>query len=163
MERTRTRRRRSTPTAAEQASPTPGSLQGKELSYNNLVDLDACWELVSEFDEPARRRSSSTPIRAGLRPERPLLEAYRRALEADPVSAFGGVIGINREVDAAAAEEIAKLFVEASWRQRLPGSPGALRSEEESSADGDLAGGYTTCVQAGFGRHAGAGCGPAAH
>jgi phosphoribosylaminoimidazolecarboxamide formyltransferase/IMP cyclohydrolase len=94
-------------------------LQGKELSYNNIVDLDACWELVSEF-APAPHRTSdaavaiikhTNPCGAATGPT--VLEAYRRALEADPVSAFGGVIGINREVDADAAEEIAKLFVEA--------------------------------------------------
>src|ERR1700729_1748870 len=87
-------------------------LQGKELSYNNIVDLDACWELVSEFDEPAVVIIKHTnPCGASTGAD--VVEAYRRALEADPVSAFGGVIGINREVDASAAEEIAKLFVEA--------------------------------------------------
>jgi phosphoribosylaminoimidazolecarboxamide formyltransferase / IMP cyclohydrolase len=87
-------------------------LQGKELSYNNIVDLDACWELVSEFDEPAAVIIKHTNP-CGASTGATVVEAYRRALEADPVSAFGGVIGINREVDAAAAEEIAKLFVEA--------------------------------------------------
>jgi phosphoribosylaminoimidazolecarboxamide formyltransferase/IMP cyclohydrolase len=87
-------------------------LQGKELSYNNLVDLDACWELVSEFDEPAVVIIKHTNP-CGASTGATVAEAYRRALEADPVSAFGGVIGINREVDAEAAEEIAKLFVEA--------------------------------------------------
>jgi phosphoribosylaminoimidazolecarboxamide formyltransferase/IMP cyclohydrolase len=87
-------------------------LQGKELSYNNLVDLDACWELVSEFDETAVAIIKHTNP-CGASTGATVAEAYARALEADPVSAFGGVIGINREVDAAAAEEIAKLFVEA--------------------------------------------------
>ncbi len=87
-------------------------LQGKELSYNNLVDLDACWELVSEFDEPAVVIIKHTNP-CGASTGATVLEAYTRALAADPVSAFGGVLGINREVDAAAAEEIAKLFVEA--------------------------------------------------
>jgi phosphoribosylaminoimidazolecarboxamide formyltransferase / IMP cyclohydrolase len=87
-------------------------LQGKELSYNNIVDLDACWELVSEFDEPAVVIIKHTNP-CGASTGTNVVEAYRRALEADPVSAFGGVIGINREVDAAAADEIAKLFVEA--------------------------------------------------
>jgi len=87
-------------------------LQGKELSYNNIVDLDACWELVSEFDEPAAVIIKHTNP-CGASTGATVVEAYRRALEADPVSAFGGVIGINREVDASAAEEIAKLFVEA--------------------------------------------------
>src|SRR5271163_831753 len=87
-------------------------LQGKELSYNNIVDLDACWELVSDFDEPAVVIIKHTNP-CGASTGATVVEAYRRALEADPVSAFGGVIGINREVDAAAASEIAKLFVEA--------------------------------------------------
>lgn len=90
-------------------------LQGKELSYNNLVDLDACWELVSEFDAAADAAVAiikhTNPC--GASTGATVLEAYKRALEADPVSAFGGVIGINREVDGPAAEEIAKLFVEA--------------------------------------------------
>jgi phosphoribosylaminoimidazolecarboxamide formyltransferase/IMP cyclohydrolase len=90
-------------------------LQGKELSYNNIVDLDACWELVSEFGPTADpavaiiKHTNPCGVATGVT----VLEAYLRALEADPVSAFGGVIGINRVVDAAAAEEIAKLFVEA--------------------------------------------------
>ena len=90
-------------------------LQGKELSYNNIVDLDACWELVSEFagaaDAAVAIIKHTNPC--GAATGATVLEAYKRALEADPVSAFGGVIGINREVDADAAEEIAKLFVEA--------------------------------------------------
>jgi len=90
-------------------------LQGKELSYNNLVDLDACWELVTEFagaeDAAVAIIKHTNPC--GAATGATVLEAYKRALEADPVSAFGGVIGINREVDADAAEEIAKLFVEA--------------------------------------------------
>jgi len=87
-------------------------LQGKELSYNNLVDLDACWALVSEFDTPAVAIIKHTnPCGAALGTT--ILEAYVRALAADPISAFGSVIGINREVDGPAATEIAKLFVEA--------------------------------------------------
>jgi phosphoribosylaminoimidazolecarboxamide formyltransferase/IMP cyclohydrolase len=90
-------------------------LQGKELSYNNLVDLDACWELVGEFDaaEDAAVAIIKHTNPCGAATGATVLEAYRRALESDPVSAFGGIIGINREVDAEAAEEIAKLFVEA--------------------------------------------------
>jgi len=90
-------------------------LQGKELSYNNIVDLDACWELVSEFagsdDAAVAIIKHTNPC--GAATGATVLDAYQRALAADPVSAFGGVIGINREVDADAAEEIAKLFVEA--------------------------------------------------
>ena len=90
-------------------------LQGKELSYNNLVDLDACWELVGEFPAPDGAAVAiikhTNPCGVGL--GRSVGEAYRKALEADPVSAFGGVIGVNHIVDEEAAEEIAKLFVEA--------------------------------------------------
>lgn len=92
-------------------------LQGKELSYNNLVDLDACWELAQELspglgDEPAVAIIKHTNP-CGAATGATILEAYQKALATDPVSAFGSVIGINREVDGAAAEEIAKLFVEA--------------------------------------------------
>jgi phosphoribosylaminoimidazolecarboxamide formyltransferase/IMP cyclohydrolase len=87
-------------------------LQGKELSYNNLVDLDACWELVREFDPPAVAIIKHTNP-CGTAIGTSIVEAYRKALAADPVSAFGGVIGMNREVDSETAEEIAKLFVEA--------------------------------------------------
>ncbi|MGA7158292.1 MAG: bifunctional phosphoribosylaminoimidazolecarboxamide formyltransferase/IMP cyclohydrolase [Acidobacteriaceae bacterium] len=87
-------------------------LQGKELSYNNLVDLDACWSMASEFEQPAViivKHTNPCGIAMGPTVE----EAYVRALAADPVSAFGGVIGVNRVVDGAAAAEMAKLFVEA--------------------------------------------------
>ncbi len=87
-------------------------LQGKELSFNNLVDLDACWELAQEFDEPAVIIVKHTNP-CGAATGSTILEAYTKALACDPVSAFGGVIGINRTVDADAAAEIAKLFVEA--------------------------------------------------
>jgi phosphoribosylaminoimidazolecarboxamide formyltransferase / IMP cyclohydrolase len=87
-------------------------LQGKELSYNNLVDLDACWELTQEFEEPMVAIIKHTnPCGAATGAD--VREAYKKALAADPVSAFGGVIGVNREVDGAAAEEMAALFVEA--------------------------------------------------
>ena len=87
-------------------------LQGKELSYNNIVDLQAAWDLAQEFDETAcaiikHTNPSGAATGASLR------QAYMRALETDPVSAFGGVIGVNRVVDAEAAEEMARLFVEA--------------------------------------------------
>ena len=87
-------------------------LQGKELSFNNLVDLDACWELALEIEEPAVIIVKHTNP-CGAATGATILEAFTKALVCDPVSAYGGVIGINRAVDAAAAEEIAKLFVEA--------------------------------------------------
>jgi phosphoribosylaminoimidazolecarboxamide formyltransferase/IMP cyclohydrolase len=86
-------------------------LQGKELSYNNIVDLQAAWDLAQEFDEPVCAIIKHTNP-CGTATATTLVEAFRKALECDPVSAFGGVIGVNRPVDAAAAEEMAKLFVE---------------------------------------------------
>src|SRR5262249_45538634 len=85
-------------------------LQGKELSYNNIVDLQAAWDLAREFEETVcviikHTNPSGTATGGALR------EAYLRALEADAVSAFGGVIGVNSVVDGAAAVETAKLCV----------------------------------------------------
>jgi len=86
-------------------------LQGKELSYNNIVDLQAAWDLAQEFEEPVCAIIKHTNP-AGTATGQTLVEAYKKALECDPVSAFGGVIGVNRPVDGAAAEEMAKLFLE---------------------------------------------------
>ncbi|MCU1268871.1 MAG: cyclohydrolase / phosphoribosylaminoimidazolecarboxamide formyltransferase [Acidobacteriaceae bacterium] len=86
-------------------------VQGKELSYNNIVDLQAAWDLAQEFDQPFCGIIKHTNP-CGAATGATLAEAYQRALECDPVSAFGGVIGVNRPVDAAAAEEMAKLFLE---------------------------------------------------
>jgi phosphoribosylaminoimidazolecarboxamide formyltransferase/IMP cyclohydrolase len=86
-------------------------LQGKELSYNNLVDLDAAWNLASEFSKPATVIvKHNNPC--GTAELDSLAESYLAALACDPVSAFGGVIAFNRAVDARTAEEVAKLFVE---------------------------------------------------
>jgi phosphoribosylaminoimidazolecarboxamide formyltransferase/IMP cyclohydrolase len=86
-------------------------LQGKELSYNNIVDLQAAWDLALEFDETVVAIIKHTnPCGTAVAPT--LSEAYNRALECDPVSAFGGVIGVNRPIDAATAAEMAKLFLE---------------------------------------------------
>ncbi|MCU1262249.1 MAG: phosphoribosylaminoimidazolecarboxamide formyltransferase / cyclohydrolase [Bryobacterales bacterium] len=87
-------------------------IHGKELSYNNLVDLDAAWQLVNEFDLPATAIVKHTNP-CGCAEQDTLPESYVKALECDPVSAFGSVIGFNRQVDAASAQEVAKLFVEA--------------------------------------------------
>jgi phosphoribosylaminoimidazolecarboxamide formyltransferase/IMP cyclohydrolase len=86
--------------------------QGKELSYNNIVDLQAAWDLAQDFDEIACAIIKHTNP-AGAATGATLREAYLRALETDPVSAYGGVIGVNRVLDGATAEEMAKLFVEA--------------------------------------------------
>jgi len=86
-------------------------VQGKELSYNNIVDLQAAWDLAQEFSEPVCAIIKHTNP-CGTATGKTLAEAYVRALECDPVSAFGGVIGVNRPIDAAAAAEMAKLFLE---------------------------------------------------
>jgi len=87
-------------------------VQGKELSYNNIVDLDAAWQLILEFDEPAAAIIKHTNP-CGCAVGETLHEAYQRAFEADPVSAFGGVLAFNRPVDKATAEEVSKTFIEA--------------------------------------------------
>ena len=87
-------------------------LHGKELSYNNLVDLDAAWQLVNEFERPAVAIVKHTNP-CGCAEQDTLVGAYRKAFEADPVSAYGGVIGINRPIDEETAREIAKTFIEA--------------------------------------------------
>jgi phosphoribosylaminoimidazolecarboxamide formyltransferase/IMP cyclohydrolase len=87
-------------------------IQGKELSYNNIVDLQAAWDLAQEFEETVCTIVKHTNP-CGTATAAALVNAYKKALECDPVSAFGGVIGVNRVIDAATAEEMAKLFVEA--------------------------------------------------
>src|SRR5579862_4158793 len=87
-------------------------LHGKELSYNNLVDLDAAWQLVIEFAAPASAIIKHTNP-CGCAEQTTLAESYRRAFEADPISAYGGVLAFNRSVDGETAGEIAKTFVEA--------------------------------------------------
>src|SRR6266849_10155739 len=89
-------------------------IQAKELSYNNIVDLQAAWDLAQEFDpnEAAVCAIIKHTNPAGTATGKTLAEAYKRALECDPVSAFGGVIGVNRPIDGEAAEEMHKLFLE---------------------------------------------------
>ena len=90
---------------------TATQLQGKELSYNNLNDTDAAFELVAEFDDPAVaiiKHANPCGVAIGSS----IFEAYERALKCDPVSAFGGIIALNRELDAATASQMADLFLE---------------------------------------------------
>jgi len=87
-------------------------LQGKELSYNNLVDLDAAWNLVQEFMRPASAIIKHTNP-CGCAEQDTLVDSYRKAFEADPVSAFGGVLAFNRALDEETAREVAKTFIEA--------------------------------------------------
>ncbi|SHF24156.1 phosphoribosylaminoimidazolecarboxamide formyltransferase / IMP cyclohydrolase [Lampropedia hyalina DSM 16112] len=97
--------------------PAPGSLvtaqqlQGKELSYNNIADSDAAWECVKSFDVPAcviikHANPCGVAVGAGAH------EAYAKAFQTDPTSAFGGIIAFNRPVDVQTAEAVSKQFVE---------------------------------------------------
>lgn len=97
--------------------PAPGSLatgvqlQGKELSYNNIADADAAWECVKSFDTPACvivKHANPCGVAVGAN----AFEAYSKAFQTDPTSAFGGIIAFNRPVDKAAAEAVSKQFVE---------------------------------------------------
>jgi phosphoribosylaminoimidazolecarboxamide formyltransferase/IMP cyclohydrolase len=93
---------------------TARQLQGKQLSYNNINDTDAAFELVAEFD-PARTAAVAIIKHAnpcGVAEGTTLKEAYLKALACDPVSAFGGIVAVNRLLDAEAAEEIVKTFTE---------------------------------------------------
>jgi phosphoribosylaminoimidazolecarboxamide formyltransferase/IMP cyclohydrolase len=86
-------------------------LQGKELSYNNLNDTDAALELVAEFDEPAVvivKHANPCGVAVGD----DLAEAWRRALASDPVSAYGGIVALNRPLDALTALALSELFLE---------------------------------------------------
>jgi len=98
-------------------TPAPGSLaayrqiQGKELSYNNIADADAAWECVKTFDAPACVIvKHANPC--GVAIARDVAAAYDKALATDPTSAFGGIIAVNRPLDAATAQAITKQFVE---------------------------------------------------
>jgi phosphoribosylaminoimidazolecarboxamide formyltransferase/IMP cyclohydrolase len=97
--------------AARPGVATARQLQGKELSYNNYNDTDAAFEAVAEFADPACvvvKHANPCGVARGATPR----EAYLRALACDPVSAFGGIVALNRPLDAGTAAEIAKLFVE---------------------------------------------------
>jgi phosphoribosylaminoimidazolecarboxamide formyltransferase/IMP cyclohydrolase len=93
---------------------TATQTQGKTLSYNNINDTDAAFELVSEFD-PAETAAVAIIKHAnpcGVAVGATLLDAYKKALRTDPVSAFGGIVALNREIDAETATEIVKVFTE---------------------------------------------------
>ena len=90
----------------------PSVLQGKELSFTNLLDLDAAARIVLEFDEPAAAVIKHTNP-CGAATGATIAEAYVRAREADALAAFGGIIGLNRVLDADTARAIVSTFVEA--------------------------------------------------
>jgi phosphoribosylaminoimidazolecarboxamide formyltransferase / IMP cyclohydrolase len=86
-------------------------LAGKEMSFNNYVDAEAAWQLVCDFEQTACAIIKHTnPAGVGL--AETAAEAYKKALATDPVSAFGGIVAFNCTVDAAAAEEVTKIFTE---------------------------------------------------
>jgi phosphoribosylaminoimidazolecarboxamide formyltransferase/IMP cyclohydrolase len=86
-------------------------LWGKELSFNNILDADAAWNAAQDFEAPTVSVIKHTNP-CGLASNEDLAEAYRRAFSADTVSAFGGIVALNRPVDKATAEEITKIFFE---------------------------------------------------
>jgi phosphoribosylaminoimidazolecarboxamide formyltransferase/IMP cyclohydrolase len=93
---------------------TARQLQGKALSFNNIADTDAAFELIAEFD-PADSAAVAIIKHAnpcGVALGSSLTEAYERALQCDPISAFGGIVAVNRRLDRAAAEEMVKIFTE---------------------------------------------------
>jgi phosphoribosylaminoimidazolecarboxamide formyltransferase/IMP cyclohydrolase len=104
--------------AALYSDPIPGDtiiaarqLHGKELSYNNIADADVTLSMVKEFEMPAAVAvKHQNPCGVGI--GETIAEAYARAYEADPVSIFGGIVALNREVDAACAEQLSEIFLE---------------------------------------------------
>jgi len=101
----------------QQVPPLPASiaqaqqLHGKALSYNNIYDAQAAWQLVSQFQEPcavAVKHNNPCGLAIGAN----LYEAYLRAYESDPVSIFGGIVACNRKVDLRTAKEMSKIFLE---------------------------------------------------
>ena len=138
---------------------TARQIQGKELSYNNLADADAALEQVAEFDRPAVaiiKHANPCGVAEGATRS---AEAYARALACDPVSAFGGIIAVNRELDAETAEEIAKAVRRSDRRpvdlaggarstgdQEEPARPGHRKSCPDPAAPGlivkAIAGGF---------------------
>lgn len=88
-------------------------LSGKELSYNNWLDIEACWCLINEFEQEIPACSiikHNTPC--GVAIGNTLEEAYDYALESDPISAFGGIVAVNQELDLKTAEKISQIFLE---------------------------------------------------
>lgn len=101
---------RNGPTGSE-ALANAEQLSGKEMSFNNYVDADAAWQLVCDFAEPACAIIKHTNP-AGVALGANLADTYRKALACDPVSAFGGIVAFNRQVDEAAARTVTEIFVE---------------------------------------------------
>lgn len=143
------------PAAGGRGLASAPQIQGKELSFNNLVDLEAAWRLAQEFEEPVTVIIKHTNP-CGAATGATLVESYQRALEVDPVSSFGSVIAFNRAVDGPTAEELARLFVEAvvapgfepQALERLAGKKN-LRLLDMSATAGDYCGLYLKAVGGG--------------
>lgn len=100
------------PECDETSVATSNQLHGKELSYNNIIDLDSALEIVRAFEEPVCCViKHNNPC--GVARSENLVDAFKAARDCDPTSAFGGIVGVNREIDAVTAEEMSKLFLEA--------------------------------------------------
>ncbi len=108
-----------------------GHLQGGNPSFNNLLDLDAAWRIARDYTAPTVAIVKHTdPV--GLASHDELVEAYRHALETDPVSSFGGIVGVNRELDGSTAREIAANSYEAVVAPGFsPAAIGILKSKTE--------------------------------
>ncbi len=148
--------------AGQKASGLAGAkqLQGKELSYNNLVDLDAAWGLAQEFTRPAAVIvKHNNPC--GTAEQETLVEAYRQALACDPVSAFGGVLAFNRPLDGETAAEVAKLFAECivapGYDSAARAALGGKKNLRLMEIGADEPARKATGVEADFRRRAGAG------
>jgi phosphoribosylaminoimidazolecarboxamide formyltransferase / IMP cyclohydrolase len=105
-----------TPTSRQLRAPnsvaTADQIHGKELSFNNLLDVDAAWAMVSDFQAPTAaivKHTNPTGIAAG----RDLRDAYLKAFAGDPQAAYGGIVGVNRTMDEETAEEIVRMYFEA--------------------------------------------------
>jgi hypothetical protein len=109
-------------------------LQGKELSYNNIADADAAWECVKSFDAPACvivKHANPCGVAVGAN----AFEAYSKAFQTDPTSAFGGIIAFNRAVDKAAAEAVSKQFVEVLMAPTSRRSAGNLQGQGQCAPE----------------------------
>ncbi len=136
-------------------SPTPSAisgarqLQGKELSYNNIMDSDAAWQMVTDFELPATVIIKHANPCGAATADQDITAAYRKAMETDPVSAFGGIVAMNRTVNRKAAEELARTFLEViiapgfdEEAKAILGSKKNIRLLEISSSSGARPSGY---------------------
>ncbi len=144
---------------------TARQVQGKELSYNNIGDADAAYELVAEFD-PAESAAVAIIKHAnpcGVAIGATLLEAYEKALACDPVSAFGGIVALNRRLDAAAAQKIVEIFTEVIIAPEADDEALAIVGDEKEPAPdarGRFAGSAYKDADRAFGRGRAPGSGP---